>query len=106
MGMSWSRQCPRNQNPGLLAPEMATACLVLLFPPALSPALARARFALLLAAATPALLAASALLVHGGPSAAFRFFLRCAAFFVTLFNMLRFPFLFAAIFRFAPTCHN
>lgn len=70
------------------------------------PALARARPVLFLAATTSALFAAATLLVHGGPSPAFCFFLRRAAFFVTLFDMLCFSFLFAGIFRFAPTCHN
>src|SRR5438874_13721385 len=84
----------------------ATARLMLLFPATLSAAFARAHFAPLLAAATPALLAASALLVHSGPGAAFRFFLRCAALLVALLDMFRFALLFAAVFRFAPTCHN
>jgi len=79
---------------------------VLLFPATLSPALARARFAPLLAAATPALFAAAALLVHGRPGAAFRFFLRCAALLVTFLNVLCFSFLFAGIFRFASSSHN
>ncbi len=80
--------------------------LALLFSATLSPAFARARFALFLAATTSALFAAATLLIHGGPSPAFCFFLRCAALFVALFDMLCFSFLFAGIFRFASTCHN
>src|SRR5205823_13518214 len=78
----------------------ATARLMLLFPATLSAAFARAHFAPLLAAATAALLPAAAFLVHGGPGAAFRFFLRCAVLLVAFFNMFRFALLFAAVFRF------
>src|SRR5438067_9861443 len=97
----------------LLAPETVTATsgqrqarLMLLFPATLSAAFARARFAPFLAAAAAALFAAAAFLVHSGPGAAFRFFLRCASLLVAFFVMFCFAFLFTAIFRFAPTCHN
>src|SRR4029450_6228666 len=84
----------------------ATTCLMLLFPATLFPALARTRFALFPAAATPALLAAPALLVHGSPGATFRFFLRRAALLVTFFDMFGFAFLLAGIFRFASPRHS
>jgi Protein of unknown function (DUF421) len=79
---------------------------MLLFSATLSPAFARARFALFLAATTSALFAATTRFVDRRPGAPGRFFPPYAALFVALFDVLCFSFLFAGIFRFAPTCHN
>src|SRR5438046_4236064 len=77
----------------------------LLFATAFPSPFAGAGFTPLLATAAAAFLAASALLVHGRPSAALSFFFARAALLVTLFDLLRFSFLFTRIFLFASSCH-
>jgi len=72
---------------------------------AFSPAFARARLARFLAATRTALFATAARFVDGRPSAAFCFFLRGPALFVTLFDVLGLAFLFAAVFRFTSSWH-
>src|SRR5438552_17702155 len=84
----------------------ATARLMLLFPATLSAAFARARFAPFFAAATAALFAAAALLVHSGPGAAFRFFLRCASLLVAVLSMFFIWYLFTEFLRFVLTRHT
>src|SRR5205814_8992713 len=84
----------------------ATARLMLLFRATLSAAFARARFAPFLAAAAAALFAAAAFLVHSGPRAPFRFFLRCASLLVAFLDMFCFAFLFTPISLFSLTCFN
>jgi hypothetical protein len=76
----------------------ATITLAFLFPATLSPAFARTRLALFHAAA--------GLPIHGRSGAAFRFFLRSAALFVTFFDVFSLSFLFPGVFRFASSCHN
>src|SRR5439155_1567513 len=67
---------------------------------------ARARFAPLLTTTASAFLAAAALLVHGRPGAPLCFLSRSSPLLIAFFDVLSFPFLFTAIFRFASTCHN
>jgi len=76
----------------------ATITLAFLFPATLSPAFARTRLALFHAAATSAFFAAAGLPIHGRPGAAFRFFLRSAALFVTFFDVFSLSFLFPGVF--------
>src|ERR1700759_5494898 len=79
--------------------------VALLLATTFSSAFARGRSIWFLAAATTALLSATALLVNPGPSAATRFLLACSPLLVTARNLFRLAFLLRCIFLLTSACH-